>query len=246
MFKKSILLGKLNETEQYFSKVVIGVVGIEHGVGTTHLAILLAHYYHKWLHRKTIFIECCQNEVGFLNKDLDDEDFSDESFHNMNYHYPNKRVSIMNYHEMNVYEKDINKNFLCDRTNQNKSFHMYGIDWYRSVSQREVASIMGREYECAIIDFGCHYNKAFDELLRCNYKIIVGHHALWKQYHLRNFIDGMREHYNESWLYVLPFMEVKELEYLNKLLSVRCYTFPFEPNPFHLSKKSLLALEELF
>lgn len=246
MFKKSVLLRKLNETEQYYSKVVIGVVGIEHGVGTTHLAILLAHYYHKWLHRKTIFIECCQNEVGFLNKDLDDDAFFDESFLNTSFYYPFKRVPNMDNDEMNTYEKASNRRYCRDRTNLDKFFHRNGIDWYRSVHQREIASIMGGEYECAIIDFGCQYNKAFDELLRCNYKIIVGHHALWKQYQLRNFIEGMREHYNESWLYILPFMEVKELEYLNKLLSVRCYTFPFEPNPFHLSKKSLLALEELF
>jgi len=229
MFKKPILLRRLNETEQYLGKVVIGVVGIEHGVGTTHLAILLAHYYHKWLHRKTIFIEWGQNEVGFLNKDLDDE-------HILEGHLRNKKLPKHNSYEKGIGDKDISY----------KAFHMKGIDWYTYVHQRDISSIMGTEYECAIIDFGTQYNKAFDELLRCNYKIIVGHHALWKQYHLRNFIERIKEYYNHNWLCILPYMEEKELQNLNKSIPIRCYTFPFEPNPFHLSSNSLLALEKLF
>lgn len=198
MFKKSILLKKLNETEHKLGRVVIGVYGLERGVGTTHLSILLAHFNQKWLHRRTIYIEWGQNEIRFLNQNCED-----------------------------------------------KQFHLKGIDWYTSVKQKEISSIIGRDYECAIIDFGDQFFKGKDELLRCNYKIVVGHHALWKQYRVHQSVEELHEFCNNSWLYIIPYMNEKEINALNTTYDFKFYSFPYEPNPFHLSQKSLHLLQEL-
>lgn len=61
MKHKSILLKRLTQDNRGRCLEVIGLIGTHHGVGVTHLGLLLAFYFGEEMGRKTAILECNQH-----------------------------------------------------------------------------------------------------------------------------------------------------------------------------------------
>lgn len=100
MKKTSILLKRIDKIDKLEGKIVISVIGTHKGVGVTHMAILLANYFNKWLNKQTAFIEYgARNEIIYLQEEY--ENNMDRQF----------KLDGVTYYK-NVHEKDMG-NIMC-------------------------------------------------------------------------------------------------------------------------------------
>lgn len=78
--KQPMLYRHTQRKKEPLGKLVIGVVGLTKGVGTTHTALLLAKYCCRWLRKDTIFIEWNQNEIKYIQEKYPFEDDLEERY----------------------------------------------------------------------------------------------------------------------------------------------------------------------
>jgi len=129
----------------------------------------------------------------------------------------------------------------------NHSFSFGYITCYKKVTKKLLVELLNDNYERFILDFGWDLSNNRDEFLRCTTKIIVGSHAVWNLYKLKQFIKSV-EHIrgNETWLYLIPGGEEKAISLLRKELNRHIYGIPLERDPIMLSRESLKLFSSLF
>lgn len=62
---------------------------------------------------------------------------------------------------------------------EEKSFSLDRITYYKQVSRVELGEILSDDYGCYIMDFGTDFISWKEELVRCGTKIIIGDQAIW-------------------------------------------------------------------
>lgn len=202
MKRTSILLKRIDKIDKLEGKIVIGVIGTHKGVGVTHMAILLANYFNKWLGKQTAFIEYgARNEINYLQEE---------------------------------YENSMDR-----------QFKLHGVTYYKNVHEKDMGNIMGGNYQCIILDLGTDLNKGRNEFLRSDKKIIIGSISPWKKYELEKFLNGVPEEHEGAFTYILPYAKDKEIKNLIKEYKEPFYSFPFEPDPFAISPKTLEILQKI-
>lgn len=207
--KQPILYRNNQRKKDSLGKLVVGVVGLTKGVGTTHTALLLAKYCRKWLRKETIFIEWNQDEIKYMQ-------------------------------EKNPFNRDPEEEFIGKEFIREESYFSYhGIRIFPNIHEKQMGSILGEEYECAIIDFGSLAPGCLREYERCHIKIILSSGAPWKVHLLKEIPI-----YDNSFL-CIPFLPSKELRQLGKALPIPVYSIPYAPNPFKLSAEITALLQKI-
>lgn len=207
--KQPILCRNNQRKKESLGKLVIGVAGLTKGVGTTHTSLLFAKYCCRWLRKDTIYMECNQDEIKYIQ-------------------------------EKHPFNRDWEERFTGEELVKEDSYFLYhGIRMFPNIHEKQMGSILGEEYECAIIDFGYLTPRCLKEYERCHIKIIVSSSAPWKIHLLKEIPI-----YDNSFL-CIPFLSSKELRQFNKTLSIPVYSIPHVPNPFKLSAEITVPLQKI-
>lgn len=130
-------------------------------------------------------------------------------------------------------------------TQPSSCFNYGPICVYPNIKEKDMSTIIGGKYQCAILDLGTDYTKAQNEFLRCNKKIIVASQADWKTYKLERFMNTYKVG-DDNITFIIPFLEGKKAKQLSKVYGVNFIGLPYEPKLDVLSAKSLEVLHKLF
>jgi hypothetical protein len=130
--------------------------------------------------------------------------------------------------------------------NMDRQFKLHGVTYYKNVHEKDMGTIMCGNYQCIILDLGTDLNKGRNEFLRSDKKIIIGSNSQWKKYELQKFLNGVHPDKEGAFTYILPFAKGKEISNLMKEYNETFYSFPFEPNPFVISAKTVETLQKIF
>lgn len=133
-----------------------------------------------------------------------------------------------------------------ERTEENSSFIIHRVTYYKSVRPAEIAETMGGSYDCIILDMGMDFTKNKHEFFRCDKKFVVSSLAPWKQQELERFMENTT-HINQSdeWLYMIPFGQNKEIKQVTKVFQRKFFEVPYEPDPFSLSAETIHLFQNL-
>lgn len=78
--KQSILLRRIHKHPP-LGKLIIGIGGVEPGVGTTHTAFMIGTYFRRWQRQRVGFIEWKQDEIKYIKDDIQDDENAPFSRH---------------------------------------------------------------------------------------------------------------------------------------------------------------------
>lgn len=127
------------------------------------------------------------------------------------------------------------------------SFSLDGITYYKQVANIRIPEILGDEYDCYILDFGTDYSNYLDEFIRCGNKIIIGDSAIWNQSKMVSFVQTMNNiRSSNHWIYMIPNAKDRLIKRISSEIRSCCYSIPYEPNPTLLSKEAHKLFHSLF
>jgi len=128
-----------------------------------------------------------------------------------------------------------------------KSFSLDKITYYKQVSEKEVSEILSDDYGCFILDFGTDFNLWKDEFLRCGTKVVIGDRALWNQSKMADFLnlEGKIKG-NMNWVYMIPLANKRELDEMSYKTDRKFIKLPYESDPTLLSKETIKLFKKLF
>lgn len=128
-----------------------------------------------------------------------------------------------------------------------RSFAMDRITYYKSVEASRIAGILNEDYDCYILDFGTDFISSKEEFMRCSKKIIIGNHGVWNMGKMISFLKSIENiKGSKNWLYMIPCADRRAiLRMVNKTDRYFCQV-PFEPDPTILSKKTVGLFQSLF
>jgi len=138
------------------------------------------------------------------------------------------KVSIIEMNESNAlkYISPIEENQVYFKY---KRIHFFPkVDYYQFLYQYK------EQFNYVILDFGSYTNLVeFDEFLRCDVRLVIGHGIDWKIKEVKEFYESTQQYDpNHNWIYLIPFLEKKYCRELNQIIKNKFYTLPFNMNPF--------------
>lgn len=123
--------------------------------------------------------------------------------------------------------------------NENGTFSFRNLTCHKGVTPSQIPGIYGEDYEGIILDFGTDLAANREEFLRCGIKIVVGGSSEWdirKLWHFAKGTEQMKGH--ESWLYLIPHCNEKNLAKIRATLRRRVWSVPIVDNPVVPSNSS--------
>lgn len=130
---------------------------------------------------------------------------------------------------------------------EEKSFSLDRITYYKQVSRVELGEILSDDYGCYIMDFGTDFISWKEELVRCGTKIIIGDQAIWNQSKIIEFLNSLENIRGyKNWINMIPCADKRVLIGLAKKTNRNFYGIPYEPDPIMLSKESHRLFRNLF
>lgn len=129
----------------------------------------------------------------------------------------------------------------------NDSFGLDRITYYKQVSKERIPEILSDDYDCCILDFGTDYIACMDEFIRCGNKIIIGDNAIWNQGRMASFLQAMEDiKGSKQWIYMIPYARCGLIKRLSNETNRRFLRIPYEPEPALLSKETHRLFYNLF
>lgn len=203
MKRTNILLKRLDKFDKLEGKIVIGVIGTHKGVGVTHISILLANYFSKWMGKQTAYVEYgAQNEIVHLEEEYES---------NMDRHF---KLHGVTYYK-NVHDKDIGtimgSNYQCIIVDLGTDFNKGKNEFLRS-DKKVIVGSKSQWKKHEIVNFlnGVH------EVKERNWTYIL-------PFAKEKEISALRKEYDEPF-YSFPFepspfvISAKTVEILQKIL----------------------------
>ena len=139
--------------------------------------------------------------------------------------------------------------FYRDTLPVQRHFTIYGVDYYPLVDKQEIPVLMNAGYHYLIFVFGTISTDTFDELLRCDRKLILGSLAPWKDVPLYDFCRKYpKEKQQTYFLFLVLFGEKQDIQTFSKKCTLsqrQVLSIPFIQNPFHITKEQFTFLEKL-
>lgn len=128
-----------------------------------------------------------------------------------------------------------------------KSFTLDRVTYYKKVPSSSIPEIMTEDYGCLIMDFGTDYISWKEEFIRCGTKIIIGDQAIWNQCKLMAFLSSIDNIGGiKNCLHIIPFAEKNVIARLSKKTGRDLISIPYEPDPMILSKETYKIFQNLF
>lgn len=113
------------------------------------------------------------------------------------------------------------------------------------MTEADIPTLLLKEYDYIIVDFGKTFDLNRENFLRCNRKIAVGSLSWWKfQEYVLFMVKTAKERTRRSWAYLCVNPVKHTVKYIRKNFDVCPTAVPCEPDPLKLTKESLNFLEQ--
>lgn len=126
-------------------------------------------------------------------------------------------------------------------------FSFANIDFYKNGNSKLITKLLADDYESYVLDFGYDYKNNWDELSRCDVKIIVCGHAEWNQQKLIHFMQQTEiGKQNNTWKILIPCANKNVIQRLRTINKIRVDSTPYQDDPTKLSKEVVKKFKEIF
>lgn len=127
------------------------------------------------------------------------------------------------------------------------SFSLDRLTYYKQVSRKQIPSILNRDFDCFILDFGRDFINSMEELIRCDDKIIIGGSAIWNQSRMLALLESIEDIGGGSrWKHMIPCADMRTVMGMTHETGRCFYSIPYEPDPISLSRETQRLFYKLF
>ncbi len=128
-----------------------------------------------------------------------------------------------------------------------EAFDIKGVTYFPSIPAKELGLIYSMDFEYIILDLGSDSQKAREELMRCNGKLIVGSLCPWRKARYYDYIKRLQEHtgISDMFTFLALFEDKIEIKRCCRTYKAQVQSIPFIANPFHIKKEETDFLHTL-
>lgn len=123
-------------------------------------------------------------------------------------------------------------------------FIFHRVSYYPFLPADKSLSRLTDSFDCTVMDLGCSMDSAREALELCDYRIVVGMGACWREKEfsqLTPLFTGDSDLSN--WILYINLGTPLQIKYYKKL-GFATYAFPFEPDPFNPCEASKIIMEK--
>lgn len=127
------------------------------------------------------------------------------------------------------------------------SFSLDKITYYKQVHKDQISGILNEDYECYILDFGTDLLSSKEDFIRCRSKIILGNRSVWNLSKTLLFLKATENIIgNKNWIHMIPGADKRELVRMRNISGKYFCTVPYEQDPTSLSRMTTRLFQSLF
>lgn len=128
-----------------------------------------------------------------------------------------------------------------------EAFEVGGVTYFPSIPAKELGLIYSMDFEYIILDLGSDSQKAREELMRCNGRLIVGSLCPWRKARYYDYIRRLQEHtgMTDMFTFLALFEDKIEIKRCRRTYKAQVQSIPFIANPFHIKKEEAVFLHAL-
>lgn len=128
-----------------------------------------------------------------------------------------------------------------------RNFIYNRVHYFWDISFGQFLSQYRENYEFLILDLGSYQNiNDMDEFIRADIRLVIGHGMDWKVREIYNFNHENKNYDpNNSWCYVLPFMDKRSIKEVKSNISNRVFHLPYNINPFIPNQDTKKIFEQI-
>lgn len=122
---------------------------------------------------------------------------------------------------------------------------IYDVDYYPELFCTDIPEIYNIGYCYLLFDFGILTEETYNELLRCDHKIIIGSLVPWNADCYHNFFQKYiyRQKTREGFYYLVLFGGKKDMHDFSGKRHIYMRQLPFLKNPFCIEKEHFVFLQ---
>lgn len=134
--------------------------------------------------------------------------------------------------------------YLGCKASGGSDYAFHRVSYYPFMPADHSASRLTDSFDCTVMDLGCDINSARDALELCDFRIIVGAGACWREKEY-SFISTLFTGDSDlsNWILYINLGTQLQVKYYKKL-GFATYVFPFEPDPFNPCEASIKIMEK--
>ncbi|NLJ95983.1 MAG: hypothetical protein GX321_02420 [Clostridiales bacterium] len=127
------------------------------------------------------------------------------------------------------------------------SFSLDQITYYKQVHKSQIAGILNENYESYIIDFGTDFISAKEDFMRCTSKIIIGDRSVWNLSKTVSFLKNLELiKGSNNWIHMIPCADQRAIVRMRNISGKYFCAVPYEEDPTSLSKRTSKMFHSLF
>lgn len=189
---------------------VIGVTGAQEHVGTTHQALLIAHYLGGLGYRVAVVEDATQKNFTF---------------------------ATIASGEGKQYQKNYMSTTVTDREERQyvELFTNKGVDYYPEFSMENISALNKKGYNFIVVDFGVFGENMLTEFVRCSLHVVVTGAKVWETPHLDNIFERIGDQEQlKTYNYLFMSVPIHARRYIARRMGTLSHVFygDYEPNPF--------------
>lgn len=124
-------------------------------------------------------------------------------------------------------------------------FEIFRVDYYPGMTKERYAQVCNMGYDCIVTDFGSVYQRAMEDFLRCDRKIVVGSVNLWKYGKYLEFHEYTKNFPGVgNWLFLLSGDE-DDIRMIKTKHNIRVMNKEFYMNPYSVSEEEAVYYETI-
>lgn len=109
----------------------------------------------------------------------------------------------------------------------------------------QISEIVSGDYDYVVLDLGADFDSARQFFLLCNFKMVIGNLVWWKLAHFVSFLAKTESMPKHKWCFLANNVNTKAYAYFKHKFKIKIGAIPYEEDPFFLSEKTLLFMEQL-
>lgn len=154
-----------------------------------------------------------------------------------------KRVAMAEMNKEGEFEQI--KNTYFGKNHHEIPFEIFKIHYYSGVTKAQYSKICNMGYDCIVTDFGFDYQKAMEDFLRCDKKIVMGSVNLWKYQKYLEFYEYAKSFPGiGKWLFLLSGDE-DDIKMIRVKHNIEVMNKKFFMNPYGISETEAVYYEAI-
>lgn len=131
------------------------------------------------------------------------------------------------------------RNTLAALSEKEREFSIGNVTYFPGVPAKELGLLYSMDFEYMILDLGRDSQKAREELMRCNSRLVIGSLCPWRKAQYYDYIKRLQEQTGkcDMFTFLALFEDKIEIKKCRRMNKAQVQSIPFIADPFRINKK---------